>query len=162
MEIRNLNFSFPKREILFKNFSLIIETNKFTVFLGASGCGKSTLLRILAGLQVVDPKSYHYKDFRSGFVFQDANLLEWKTSEQNIMLPFLLKQTPPPLTYFRELIGLLKISDCLKKYPSELSGGQKMRVSIARALIDQPKTLFMDEPFSALDETTRLNPPVSG
>ena len=163
MEIKNLDFSFSKgkssdnKDLLFQALSLKIEPQKLTVFLGPSGCGKSTLLRILAGLQNVDPRFYLYQDLKASFVFQEANLLEWKSVAKNIMLPFLLLRKTPPVELFNEIVSLLNISDCLSKFPSELSGGQKMRVSIARALITEPHVLFMDEPFSALDEPTRLN-----
>ena len=156
MEVKNLTFSFDEAP-LFQNLSVKIQNNQFNVFLGPSGCGKSTLLRIFAGLQKVKPDFFYYELKKASFVFQDANLLEWKTGYQNIMLPFLLSKVPEDLEKLKQIVDLLQISDCLSKYPSELSGGQKMRVSIARALITEPEVLFMDEPFSALDEPTRLN-----
>lgn len=155
MEIKNLSFSFEDQKLIFKDLSLQIKPDQLSVFLGPSGCGKSTLLRILAGLQKVDPDFFHYESKKASFVFQEANLLEWKTGYQNIMLPSLLSQVEVNRTFLNEIIQLLKISESLNKYPSELSGGQKMRISIARALITQPEILFMDEPFAALDEPTR-------
>jgi NitT/TauT family transport system ATP-binding protein len=154
MEIKNLDFSFGKTN-LFKNLSLKIENQKLTVFLGPSGCGKSTLLRIFAGLLKTEP-SFIQNSFKASFVFQEANLLNWRTSEENIMLPFLLSKEKPPLKWIQDLTQKLKITECLQKYPHELSGGQKMRVSIARALATQPPILYLDEPFSALDEPTRM------
>jgi len=155
MEIKNLTFSFEnQKQNLFQNLSLRIKPEKLTVFLGPSGCGKSTLLRIFAGL--LKENSFHGENLKQAFVFQEANLLPWLTSEKNIMLPIELAKENFDQDYFNSIIQLLKIEDCLLKYPSGLSGGQKMRVSIARALITQPQTLFMDEPFSALDEPTRL------
>lgn len=155
MEVKNLTFSFDQTP-LFENLSVKIEDNQFNVFLGPSGCGKSTLLRIFAGLQKVKSEFFHYEPKKASFVFQEANLLEWRTGYENIMLPFLLSKVQENSEKLKQIVNLLQITDCLSKYPSELSGGQKMRVSIARALITQPEILFMDEPFSALDEPTRL------
>lgn len=157
MEIKNLTFTFADQaRPLFQDLNLKIEPEKLTVFLGPSGCGKSTLLRIFAGLLKVNSDFFFYEQKESGFVFQEANLLPWLTSEKNIMLPISLANKKIDVDYFNEVIQLLKIEDCLLKRPSDLSGGQKMRVSIARALISKPQVLFMDEPFSALDEPTRL------
>lgn len=158
MEIKNLNFSFgsDSENNLFQNLNLKIFFEKITVFLGSSGSGKSTLLRIFAGLLKVNPKSFFYEQSLDAFVFQESNLLPWLSVEKNIMLPIKLSHSKVDQNYFLEVIRILKIEECLVKMPSELSGGQKMRVSIARALIAKPKVLFMDEPFSALDEPTRL------
>ncbi len=157
MEIKNLDFSFKNQKVL-KNINLRIEPQKVHVFLGPSGSGKSTLLRLFAGLLkssevFLKPDQNQAKSF----VFQEATLLPWKNVEKNILLPFEISSKKADLSSYKKLVQTLKISDCLQRYPDELSGGQKMRVSIARALVTQPKILFMDEPFSALDETTRLN-----
>lgn len=157
MEVKNLDFQFKNQpQPLFKNLSLQIQPEKLTVFLGPSGCGKSTLLRIFAGLQKVATQLALYQGKRASFVFQEASLLPWLTSEKNIMLPLKLSSEKIDLPYFEKIIRILKIQDCLEVHPTDLSGGQKMRVSIARALVTRPQVLFMDEPFSALDEPTRL------
>jgi NitT/TauT family transport system ATP-binding protein len=157
MEVKNLTFSFERQNPLFQNLSLKITPEQITVFLGPSGCGKSTLLRIFAGLQSVNPEFFHYENRKASFVFQEANLLPWMTGEKNIMLPFLFSKEKVDMDFFNEVVQMLKIKECLHQLPATLSGGQKMRVSIARALITRPQILFMDEPFSALDEPTRLN-----
>jgi len=158
MEIKNLTFSFSNQSAapLFQNLNLKITPEKLTVFLGPSGCGKSTLLRIFAGLLEAKSEFFFNEQKKESFVFQDANLLPWLIGQKNIMLPIELTSLRWDENYFLEVIRLLKIEDCLLKYPAELSGGQKMRISIARALITKPEILFMDEPFSALDEPTRL------
>lgn len=156
MEIKNLTFAFENQGLLFQNMSLQIEPEKLSVFLGPSGCGKSTLLRIFAGLQEVSPETFQYENKKASFVFQESNLLPWMTCEKNIMLPIKLAAEKRDENFLKEVVHMLKIEDCLPKLPSQISGGQKMRVSIARALITRPQILFMDEPFSALDEPTRL------
>lgn len=157
MEIKNLTFSYDhKVQPLFQNLNLKIGAESLTVFLGPSGCGKSTLLRIFAGLLKVESDFFRSEKKKKAFVFQEANLLPWLSSQKNIMLPLEIAGEKEDSAYFSEVIKLLKIEDCLLKKPADLSGGQKMRVSIARALITKPKVLFMDEPFSALDEPTRL------
>lgn len=158
MEIKNLTFSFENQpsKSLFQSLNLKIEAEKLTVFLGPSGCGKSTLLRIFAGLLKGKSDFFHNDKKTESFVFQEANLLPWLTCQKNIMLPIDFASKTVEANYFSEVIQLLKIEDCLEKKPSDLSGGQKMRVSIARALMTKPQVLFMDEPFSALDEPTRL------
>ncbi len=158
MEIKNLHFSFKNQQEhpLFRNLNLKIAPEKITILLGQSGCGKSTLLRIFAGLIPVKSNSFLHESKTESFVFQEANLLPWLTCKKNIMLPLELANNTHDVEYFSEIVKLLKIEDCLSKYPSQLSGGQRMRVSIARALITKPEILFMDEPFSSLDEPTRL------
>ena len=158
MEIKNLTFSFEHQSTgpLFQNLNLKITPEKITVFLGPSGCGKSTLRRIFAGLLKVKSEFFFNEQKKEAFVFQEANLLPWLTSQKNIMLPIELANQSFDSRYFTDVLRLLKIEDCLLKYPADLSGGQKMRVSIARALMAKPEVLFMDEPFSALDEPTRL------
>jgi NitT/TauT family transport system ATP-binding protein len=156
MELKNLHFSFAN-QILFQNLNLRIDDNQLTVLLGPSGCGKSTLLRLFAGLIPTAQLISNTQTRLTSFVFQESTLLNWKTAYENILLPFTLSKSQVDTRYFQQLISTLKIFDCLSKYPNELSGGQKMRVSIARALITKPQVLFMDEPFSSLDEPTRLN-----
>lgn len=158
MELINLDFSFNQKNFLFKNLNLTIESDQITVILGPSGSGKSTLLRIFAELQQIENKNTHLvKEFLpDAFVFQEANLLEWRSGYKNIMLPTELASENVEKEYLKQILSLLKIENVLDLYPHQLSGGQKMRISIARALVTKPKVLFMDEPFSALDEPTRL------
>jgi len=147
---------------------LTIARNAFVSLVGASGCGKSTLLRLISGLigpsagrvQVdgLDPAAYQ-RDRKFGFVFQDATLLPWKTALENVVLPLqiLRRHTPSERTALaRRMLALVRLDGFEDSYPSQLSGGMRQRVSIARSLVYQPEILLMDEPFGALDEITRL------
>jgi NitT/TauT family transport system ATP-binding protein len=146
------------------DLSLTARAGEFVSLLGASGCGKSTLLRAIAGLSSISSGSIQI-DGRApeaarevmSFVFQDATLLPWRTAARNVELALELKGLPAPLRKVRveavlELVGLSAVREF---YPRQLSGGMKMRVSIARALATTPQLLLMDEPFAALDELTR-------
>ena len=150
--------------LVLDGIDLSVAPGEFISFIGPSGCGKSTLLRLIAGLAapsagtiVVDgmkPEDAREEVF---FVFQDATLLPWKRVAANVELPLLLRNDPSERRRERvramlELVGLTSAAD---KFPWQLSGGMKMRVSIARALSVAPRILLLDEPFGALDEMTR-------
>jgi len=144
---------------------LTIEEGSFLSILGPSGCGKSTLLRVVADL--VPPAEGRVevlgqtptrsrKDRALGFVFQDAGLLAWRTALENVEIPLKVgKVEPREARDPRELLALVGLAGREDAYPHELSGGMRQRVSIARALVTQPRVLLMDEPFGALDEITR-------
>ena len=146
-------------------FDLAIRTGDFVSLLGPSGCGKSTALRLIAGLaepttgHVTWPGSAH-EDHRSeiGFVFQEPTLMPWADVADNVWLPLRLRGLSRQDARERifESLSLVGLQDFAKAYPRELSGGMKMRVSIARALSLKPRLLLMDEPFAALDEITRF------
>ncbi|RIX60379.1 ABC transporter ATP-binding protein [Paenibacillus nanensis] len=153
--------------IALKDVHFGIKEGEFISFLGPSGCGKSTALRMVAGLEdattgsvLVDgkePKRVIRESNDIAFVFQEANLLPWRTVQENVILPLELrggsaKEHKAEALRVLEMVGL---KDYVKAYPRQLSGGMKMRVSIARALAARPKLLLMDEPFAALDEITR-------
>jgi NitT/TauT family transport system ATP-binding protein len=145
-------------------FDLTIGSSEFISVVGPSGCGKTTLLRIIAGLE-----SGHGGAFRLagetvtgpsrdiGIVFQDATLLPWRTVLNNVLLPaqVLRLENGAALATAHRLLDLVGLKGFEDKYPHELSGGMRQRVSIARALVHDPAVLLMDEPFGALDALTR-------
>jgi NitT/TauT family transport system ATP-binding protein len=146
---------------------LTIFPGEFVSLLGPSGCGKSTLLKLIAGLAapssgMIDwPQSTYTADGSPepalGFVFQEPTLLPWRTTADNVQLPLLLAGVNRQGARERvgEALAQVGLSAFADSYPRQLSGGMKMRVSIARALVTRPKILLMDEPFAALDEITR-------
>lgn len=161
IELRNGGKSFSGSGAVLQGIDLFINSGEFVVLLGPSGCGKSTLLRILAGLEVLDQGELWVGDFASnrGFVFQESHLLPWLTALENIRLPLELMKNLKPLEIelrAREALARVGLGGAAEKYPAELSGGMKMRVSLARALVTKPKLLLLDEPFAALDEMTRF------
>ena len=144
-------------------FDLSVAPGEFVALLGPSGCGKSTLLRLLSGL--VDPDSGsiivdgHPPDRGDGlaYVFQDATLLPWLRVDANVETLLRLRRVPAAERGRRRdaALSLVRLADKARAYPRQLSGGQKMRVSLARALATEPRVLLLDEPFGALDEMTR-------
>lgn len=143
--------------------TLNVPAGTITSFLGPSGCGKTTLLRILGGLEnqtagVLDWPGGKPDIGETGFVFQEPTLLPWATVRDNIFLPLRIagksrNDVTDDIEAAIQLVGLEGFADF---YPRQLSGGMKMRVSVARALITKPRLLLMDEPFGALDEMTRF------
>jgi NitT/TauT family transport system ATP-binding protein len=140
-----------------------IAPGEFVALLGPSGCGKSTLLRLLAGLEAPSSGEIGWENSRKpapgeiGFVFQDATLMPWLTAADNVFLPLRLRgmrkaEARPKIEAMLAQVGLAEFAQAR---PKALSGGMRMRVSIARALISEPMLLLMDEPFAALDEFTR-------
>jgi NitT/TauT family transport system ATP-binding protein len=142
---------------------LAIASGAFVSLLGPSGCGKSTLLRIISGLVEPSQGMRRWSGNGSapgsiGFVFQEPTLMPWTSVAENIYLPLRLagvarRDAAPRID---EAIAAVGLDGFAGAYPRELSGGMKMRVSIARALITRPRLLLLDEPFAALDEITRL------
>ncbi len=130
---------------------------EFISFIGPSGCGKSTLLRMIAGL--IHPTAGRIEvDDRGAFlVFQEPNLLPWRRVAANVELPLMLRGEPRSERNprVREMLALVGLADAGDLFPWQLSGGMRMRVSIARALSVAPRLLLLDEPFGALDEMTR-------
>jgi NitT/TauT family transport system ATP-binding protein len=164
LSVTNLGKQYGSRPPVLHDLSLTARAGEFVSLLGASGCGKSTLLRAIAGLSSISSGAIRI-DGRPpeaarevmSFVFQDATLLPWRTAARNVELALELKGLPAPMRKARveavlELVGLSAVRQF---YPRQLSGGMKMRVSIARALATTPQVLLMDEPFGALDELTR-------
>jgi NitT/TauT family transport system ATP-binding protein len=142
-----------------ESVSLRIGKGEFVAVVGPSGCGKTTLLRIIAGLEQPSSGSVTLSrpDLRIGFVFQDPNLLPWRTALENVALPLELEAVAKPVREdrAREALALCGLSGFDLFLPRDLSGGMKQRVAIARALVRNPDLLVMDEPFAALDILTR-------
>ncbi len=135
------------------------DTGSFTALVGPSGCGKSSLLRLLAGLeQPVTGSVTGLAQSDIGFVFQEPTLMAWRSVADNITLPLKIEGHEPREIDKRldEALQLVGLTDFAEALPRQLSGGMKMRVSLARALAKRPPVLLMDEPFAALDELTRF------
>ena len=141
------------------NVSLDVEAGEFLSVLGPSGCGKSTLLRLIAGLIQPSGGTIASSAGRAdlGFVFQEPTLMPWATALANVALPLKLQGVArgEREAQAAEALGNVGLKGFERTWPRELSGGMKMRVSIARALVTGPRLLLMDEPFAALDEITR-------
>ncbi|MGE3933108.1 MAG: ABC transporter ATP-binding protein [Rhodospirillaceae bacterium] len=142
---------------------LAVEDGAFVSLVGPSGCGKSTLLRIVAGLETPSEGTVawpHGAPARGGigFVFQDATLLPWATAFDNVYLPLKLagESRAAVRPRIEAALALVGLDGAAGAYPRELSGGMRMRVSIARAVVTRPRLLLLDEPFAALDEITRF------
>jgi NitT/TauT family transport system ATP-binding protein len=167
VSIHNVSKQFANGTLAIRGVDLDLRDGEFVSLLGPSGCGKSTLLRIIAGLgspsagTVEWPTAPHSASGEPepdlGFVFQDPTLMPWSNTLKNVMLPMTLAGVAKTDAEARaaEMLALVGLKGFEKSYPRELSGGMKMRVSIARALVIRPKILLMDEPFAALDEITR-------
>ena len=154
----------PQRSPVLDRLDLQVKQGEFVSVLGSSGCGKSTLLKTIAGLivplsgelQVGDPGSEDRTEI--GFVFQDPTLLPWRNVLDNIRLPLELRSVSveSQLEVARECLELVGLApEDASKYPRMLSGGMRMRVSLARALVTRPEILLLDEPFAALDDMLR-------
>lgn len=153
---------FANGTVALAGLDLVIGRHEFVSLLGPSGCGKSTALRLIAGLgrpsrgRILGPEGAARGAV--GFVFQEPTLMPWATVFDNVWLPLRLqgigrREAEPRVG---EVLAMVGLADFARAYPRELSGGMKMRVSIARALVTRPSLLLMDEPFAALDEITRL------
>lgn len=144
-----------------RDASLSIARGDFVALLGPSGCGKSTLLRLIAGLDRPDSGTLLWDQVPAageiGFVFQDSTLLPWATAEENVFLPLRLRgaRRAPAREAVLAALARVGLQGFEGARPRQLSGGMRMRVSIARALVTEPRILLMDEPFAALDEFTR-------
>ena len=164
IELLGVHKRFRNAAVALENISLTIERGEFVTFLGPSGCGKSTLLKLVSGLSPVSAGKVQVNGMTPenarelmSFIFQDATLLPWRTVEQNVGLGLELEYAARELRKERvvKMLDLVSLSNVAQCYPRQLSGGMKMRVSIARALVSRPRILLMDEPFAALDEMSR-------
>jgi NitT/TauT family transport system ATP-binding protein len=165
VSVRGLDVSFPSpggTVLAVSGVSLEVPAGQFAALLGPSGCGKSTLLRTVAGLQAPTAGDYQIlgrSDARRdvAFVFQDPHLLPWRNVLRNAALPLELMGVPKSqrLDAARQALEQVGLADALRRYPAQLSGGMRMRCSLARALVTNPRLLLLDEPFAAVDEITR-------
>jgi NitT/TauT family transport system ATP-binding protein len=169
VSLRGVGKVFGTGTLALDRLDLDVRGGEFVSLLGPSGCGKSTALRIIAGLSEPSRGAVNWADDAAndagtgrprsiGFVFQEPTLMPWATVFANVFLPLKLAGTTrdtaaPRVTETLKRVGLAEFAGA---YPRELSGGMRMRVSIARALVTAPRVLLMDEPFAALDEITRF------
>ncbi len=162
LDMSNVTKTFNGDVVALRDMNLGVNSGDFISLLGPSGCGKSTALRLIAGLSTPSSGRITWAGGQSendlGVVFQEPTLMPWATVAQNVWLPFRLKgqsyaSVKDEILDALRLVGLEKF---LEAYPRELSGGMKMRVSIARAMVTKPRLILMDEPFAALDEITRF------
>lgn len=165
VEIKNVYHRYlPAGSYVLEGLNLEVAEGDFVALIGPSGCGKSTLLKLISGLTEAERgtldiagKSPDEARAEQAFVFQDATLLPWLTVRGNVELPMQLRNTKPEIRKKRalELLEMVRLSHVSDNFPRQLSGGMKMRTSIARALSLTPKIMLLDEPFGALDEMTR-------
>ncbi len=165
--MNNVSKVFSNGTLALKGMSLDVRGGEFISLLGPSGCGKSTALRIIAGLGAASSGSIDWPSSKInsrglpegdvGFVFQEPTLMPWETVFGNVYLPLKLQGVRQAEARDKVMDNLASVglAEFAEAYPRVLSGGMKMRVSIARALVTRPKLLLMDEPFAALDEITR-------
>jgi NitT/TauT family transport system ATP-binding protein len=163
LRLAGVSKRFDNGTVALDSVSLALAAGEFVALLGPSGCGKSTLLKLLAGLEapsageIVWEQGHQPAPGGIGFVFQDATLLPWASAEENVFLPLRLRGASRAASADAVAAALRQVG--LEGFgaarPRALSGGMKMRVSIARALVAKPELLLMDEPFAALDEFTR-------
>ena len=170
LRMRGIHKRFDNGTVALNNLDLDVGRHEFVSLLGPSGCGKSTALRLIAGLAkptagAIDWLEPEHPTSRTdiGFVFQEPTLMPWANVFDNVRLPLRLHRDRSRSAgagdadaRVQEALAMVGLSGFERAYPRELSGGMKMRVSIARALVTRPRLLLMDEPFAALDEITRF------
>ena len=167
---RGLRREFDNGVVALDGIDLDVAPGEFLAILGPSGCGKSTLLRLIAGLDgpqagTVGITSRERLEYESkggrraevAYVFQDAHLLPWRSVLQNVAMPLELMHVGrgERLDASRNALEQVGLAEAIDRYPAQLSGGQRMRVSLAQAMVTDPRLLLLDEPFAALDEITR-------
>ena len=161
LDVAGVDKTFNGDVVALRRMSLSVNEGDFISLLGPSGCGKSTALRLIAGLMHPTAGRITWEGGQGrddlGVVFQEPTLMPWATVAQNVWLPFRIRGQGFAAVRSRieEVLALVGLERFGGSYPRELSGGMKMRVSIARALVTNPRLILMDEPFAALDEITR-------
>ena len=162
LRLKGVGKTFANGTQALANLDLDVRHGEFLSLLGPSGCGKSTVLRMIAGLTSASEGAIEWSDATAreslGYVFQESTLMPWTSVFNNVWLPLRIAaiSKKEAATRIAEALALVGLSGFENAYPRELSGGMKMRVSIARALVLRPTLLLMDEPFAALDEITRF------
>ena len=168
IEVRNLYKWFISKNsdvLALESVNLDIQEGDFVSFVGPSGCGKSTLLNMIAGLQMPTAGFIRYKgedvrevNTRVGYITQHDSIFPWRTVEANVQLALEIKQVPKVerAETVKDMISLVGLEGFEKSYPSQLSGGMRKRVGLARTLIYKPEALLLDEPFGALDAQLTL------
>ncbi|MDB5593520.1 MAG: nitrate/sulfonate/bicarbonate transporter ATP-binding protein [Hyphomicrobiales bacterium] len=159
--LQGVRKTFDTGTMALDGLDLVVREGEFLSLLGPSGCGKSTALRLIAGLAAPSAGSVTWRGGRRpelGFVFQEPTLMPWASVADNVWLPLRLRGTAraAAMPHIMSALALVGLAGFEHAYPGELSGGMKMRVSIARALATRPAILLLDEPFAALDEITRF------
>ena len=162
LSMNHIEKTFAGDVVALRDMHLTVNEGDFLSLLGPSGCGKSTALRLIAGLSHPTRGRIEWQGGQGtddlGIVFQEPTLMPWATVAQNVFLPFRLHGKPFNAVRddIAEALSLVGLENFHNAYPRELSGGMKMRVSIARAMVTKPRLILMDEPFAALDEITRF------
>lgn len=164
IELRGVTKRYGRGTLALQGVSLTVGAREFVSLLGPSGCGKSTVLRLIAGLETPSEGRIRAPALAAAsasadtaFVFQDPTLMPWASVFDNVWLPLRLagRSKREAMASVRRAIASVGLAEFESAFPAELSGGMRMRASIARALVTQPRVLLMDEPFAALDEITR-------
>jgi NitT/TauT family transport system ATP-binding protein len=165
LELREIEKRYGNGTLALQRMSVAVGEHEFVSFLGPSGCGKSTALRMIAGLSPLSGGEIRWAGGATAdpsqelsFVFQEPTLMPWATVFDNVWLPLRLKGVAreKARSEVEAALATVGLAQFATVYPRELSGGMKMRVSIARAMVTRPRLLLMDEPFAALDEMTRF------
>ena len=163
LSLRGVSKAFSNGTVALSGLDIDVRRGDFLSLIGPSGCGKSTALRLIAGLGEpsagrIEARGMADMKRQIGFVFQEPTLMPWASVFDNVWLPLRLRGETRAAARpaVEDMLALVGLSDFAQVYPRELSGGMKMRVSIARALVMKPALLLMDEPFAALDEITRF------
>jgi NitT/TauT family transport system ATP-binding protein len=157
LRFQGVSMTFPDGTAALRDVTFGVAPGEFVTIVGPSGCGKSTLLRIASGLQPETAGAVEVDRGSLGYVFQDPTLLQWRTVRSNVELIAELHKMPKAERRARaqEAIELVGLAGSEGKYPKQLSGGMKMRASLARSLVMRPQVFLFDEPFGAVDEITR-------
>lgn len=164
IELQGVSKIYGRGTLALQDVSLTVGAREFVSLLGPSGCGKSTVLRLIAGLETPSGGLIRAPALAAApatadtaFVFQDPTLMPWASVFDNVWLPLQLagRSKIEAMASVRRAVASVGLAEFESAFPAELSGGMRMRASIARALVTQPRVLLMDEPFAALDEITR-------